>query len=368
MSGNVDAGPGSISDAMPGRGDIEQHIDTLLPRDWQETPFSRPTIDLFRSTVDQIYDPSVPDDHVLDDFAVEAIVIADGSRPVSFIEDGKMLPPMGNGPFIDLMNRQAATIETIGRSVGRVESDVRIAEPWMDGVFYAGSAFVVGPDLAMTNRHVAEIMIRGGKAGSGPFPLNGLWWLNFAGEHGSSVRRRFAVLEVLWAGSDVVGTGSGLDVLDMALLRLGPAEAGDVLPGALALTLDEPGEGQTVGIVGYPGRPRIVVEKPDDQLACAEEAERALLKVFDNRFGFKRAASGEVDAQPGFDGDVRGWTIRHDVSTLGGNSGSPIFDLGPGRPPRVLALHFGGCTRRTNYGTVFDKLADDLRRYGALPG
>lgn len=362
-SGNADAEKSKM-EAMPARELLDGRLTDLLPQQWMRRPEAVPIVDRLQDTLDRLYDPHVPDDQILDGFATEAIVIADGSRPVSFIEGGQMLPPLGDGPFVDLMTGQASSIERVAKSVGRIESDVRIAETWMNGVFYAGSAFMVGGDLAMTNRHVAEIMIRGDKSGPGPFPLNGPWWINFAAEYGSPARRRFAVVEILWAGSDVVGAGADLNVLDMALLRVGGPEDGDTLPAALPLSFDAVAAGQTVGIVGYPGRPRVVVEKPDDRLRCEEETERALLKVFDDRFGSKRAASGEIDALPGFPGDGRGWTVRHDVSTLGGNSGSPLFDLGPGRRPRVLALHFGGCTRNTNYGAVFDKLRQELAKRG----
>lgn len=341
---------------LPKRSDLEKRIGDMLDTVGK---FDRPQVDFLRTrlnhAVEDLFqnpDPLKP----LDDFVVESMVIADGSRPVFFFQDGKLKPGFGTGPFVDRLTQQALMIEQISGSVGRIESDLRIAEEWMGGVFFLGTAFRVGPDLAMTNRHVAQQMIRGSADGSGPFSLNGPWWLNFLGEHGSVARRRFAVTEIAWAPQHPILPQSNLSLLDMALLRIGPAEfGGTALPPQLPVSFDPVFQGQQVGVIGYPGKPRVIVDKPDDALKCDEESERALARVFDGRFGFKRCGAGEIDAQTGFPGDTGNWTVKHDVSTLGGNSGSPVFDL-TSTTPRILALHFGGCTRKENYGAVFESL------------
>jgi hypothetical protein len=53
--------------------------------------------------------------------------------------------------------------------------------------------------------------------------------------------------------------------------------------------------------------------------------------------------------------------MKHDCSTLGGNSGSPVFDL---TDHRVLGLHFGGRYGFGNYAVPLWQLVDDplLRR------
>ena len=54
--------------------------------------------------------------------------------------------------------------------------------------------------------------------------------------------------------------------------------------------------------------------------------------VFDGKFGVKRAAIGEVAA-------VGSDRFFHDCSTLGGNSGSPVFSLTSGA---VVGPHYSG--------------------------
>ena len=53
--------------------------------------------------------------------------------------------------------------------------------------------------------------------------------------------------------------------------------------------------------------------------------------------------------------------VKHDCSTLGGNSGSPVFDL---TDHRVLGLHFGGRYGLGNYAVPLWRMVEDplLRR------
>lgn len=348
----------------------------LPPRDMLESNLSaffsnplHPALKLLQNqtkgVIDSLYDDREPIRK--QSFAIESVIIADGSRPVFFIQDGKIKQGFGNGPFVDRLEQKAPLIEQVARSVGRIESDLRIAEPWMDGVFYMGTAFVVGPNLAITNRHVAQAMINGSIEGAGPFGLNGPWWLNFAGESGDLSKRRVAIVEVLWADTTPVSTDAGLKPFDAALLRLGDPEFESVTtPASLPITSTPPAQGQVVGLVGYPGKPRIITPDEPTKLRCEEESERALIKLFDNRFGAKRCGSGEINALPGFEGDDNDWTIKHDISTLGGNSGSPIFDLSISTEPRVFAAHFGGCSRVENYGALLNRFLGQLQGFGVV--
>ncbi|MGH9248561.1 MAG: trypsin-like serine peptidase, partial [Acidimicrobiales bacterium] len=48
--------------------------------------------------------------------------------------------------------------------------------------------------------------------------------------------------------------------------------------------------------------------------------------------------------------------LRHDCSTLGGNSGSPVFDLAS---HTVVGLHFGGRYGVGNYAVPLWRMVDD---------
>ena len=92
--------------------------------------------------------------------------------------------------------------------------------------------------------------------------------------------------------------------------------------GRPAVTLDGSGiaDGTRVAVIGYPARDD--VRNPIFTAA-----------VFGTRFGVKRAALGEV-----LDGTATP-TLFHDCSTLGGNSGSPVFTLDG---CRVVGIHRSG--------------------------
>ncbi|MFE3993398.1 hypothetical protein ACFXPW_17175 [Streptomyces goshikiensis] len=50
------------------------------------------------------------------------------------------------------------------------------------------------------------------------------------------------------------------------------------------------------------------------------------------------------------------FTVKHDCSTLGGNSGSPVFDLAD---HRVLGLHYGGRYGLGNFAVPLWELRGD---------
>jgi endonuclease G, mitochondrial len=86
-------------------------------------------------------------------FGLEAIVMPQ-NRPVMFIHDGTYDPC--EEPWTHLnANDVRARITPLLASVGRVEL------PNSPNIPYGGTAFVVGPDLLMTNRHVARIFTEG---------------------------------------------------------------------------------------------------------------------------------------------------------------------------------------------------------------
>jgi hypothetical protein len=101
----------------------------------------------------------------------------------------------------------------------------------------------------------------------------------------------------------------------MALLEL-PKE------GRLSLPLEDlhPAEEHRIVVIGY----------------SAKDSSRNPFfsqSIFGGNFGYKRGALGEI-----LDG---GGTpiFYHDCSTLGGNSGSPVFSLATGK---VIGIHSGG--------------------------
>src|SRR5205085_12612298 len=95
----------------------------------------------------------------------------------------------------------------------------------------------------------------------------------------------------------------------------------------------------------YPANPRVGTYTPT-----------LLEQLFQTTFGYKRLAPGRIMRSQA---SVQGWTLAHDATTLGGNSGSVILVVG--REHAAAGLHYGG--RRTepreNWGFVFGRVLEE---------
>lgn len=176
-----------------------------------------------------------------------------------------------------------------------------------------GTAWMIEPEVAVTNRHVVD----------------------YFAEHGARglvFKRLFGRAEDMTARLDFADDATGeanavpvLDVLylsprrrpDIALVRL--ARLAGAPPLALRLMQRPLADKDLLCVVGYP--------EADDR-ANPEDVKR----MFGDVFGHKRLAPGLLK---GADGSL----IRHLCNTLGGNSGSPLLHLESGE---VAGLHFGG--------------------------
>jgi endonuclease G len=207
-------------------------------------------------------------------------------------------------------------VEPSVRSVGRVEF-LNHSMAW------GGTGWVVsaeGPDRVIaTNRHVAKVIARRLADGKGVFlrdPVTGQRYgaeLDFKEEVDSDPGQAtpFAVTEVVYLADD--------SSPDVALLRI----TGAGLPDPLRLSPRDAEVGERVGLIGYPA-----YDPRNDAGAQAQ--------YFKGLFDVKRFAPGFV--MQALDG-VRGSSLRHDCTSLGGNSGSPLISLETGE---VVGLHFAG--------------------------
>ncbi|MFF1494689.1 trypsin-like serine peptidase [Streptomyces sp. NPDC058304] len=256
-------------------------------------------------------------------FGVEAIVLLEG-RPALLIQGQDF--PTQQGDWVVLEGQRAAIRESIAR-VGRVEVTGHASLDWL------GTAFLVGPDVVMTNRHVAVEFATGDGAGW-TFRPGMSARLDLAEELAAvpgDGSLEFAVTEVVGIHPDV----------DMALLRIDTARGGGARATPVAVAADPPAD--------VPGRPVYVIGYP------AEDGRRnepeAMRRIFMDVYNVKRLQPGTTT------GLVPGeLTVKHDCSTLGGNSGSPVFDL---VDHRVLGLHYGGRYGFGNYAVPLWELVDD---------
>jgi serine protease len=240
------------------------------------------------------------------------------------------------------------------RSVGRIDADEA----------HVGTGFVVGPGLVLTNRHVLQ-------AFAAPVPRRNdpsRWVLtsddvtiDFAEEPSpATTASRFKIKSVIGAGSlEIDEDRIYFDRLDAALLEVETSNtSGTLLPPPIELVRDpaKVARRKEVMVVGYPARPATLptTESGDIDMAVATR----LVELFGADYGNKYASPGEIDLTTGgIPGDTPHWTMTHDATTLGGNSGSCV--IGFDEPLAVLGLHFGGSWRRENYAHVVTALARD---------
>jgi endonuclease G len=266
---------------------------------------------------------------------LEAIVEEDG-RPVVFVIDDQfdtLLAPWTQLNADPVRSRINAVIP----SIGRIE-DISGGIPQ-----HIGTGFVVGPNLMMTNRHVAEAFVRGtGRLQNQLSFIPGI-------ESAIDFRRENELdpndLSTSIRLTDVVMVHP---YWDMALFRFDGLSAAN---GGLRLSIRAPEDlvGRNIVVIGFPGR-------GNDRSRKAVQLER---KIYGTVFGVKRLAPGEIEVRErieSFDYVVPAMT--HDSSTLAGNSGSAIVDVETGE---VVGLHFAGVTLKANYSVPLFELARDPR-------
>lgn len=257
---------------------------------------------------------------------IEAIVLP-RERPVVDIVDGTYATPPA--PFEHLGAAAArATVEAAIPSIGRIELPDHPSLP------YGGTGFVVGENLLMTNRHVAELFALGlGREALSfrPGQTAAVDLLRERDRPASSLFRivRVAMIHPYW---------------DMALVV---AEGLDRVP-SLTLAVDAPEDlvEHEIVVIGYPALdPRNNVELQN--------------QIFGAVFNVKRLQPGKLRtrADIGSFGHVVS-AVTHDSSTLGGNSGSALIDVATGR---VVGLHFAGRYLEANFAVPTRELALDRR-------
>ena len=196
-------------------------------------------------------------------------------------------------------------------SIARLE---RIDDPDAGdrGRLAVGTGFLVDEGLLVTAAHVVQALSRG------PMDLEqGQAVADFRAYAGNAGHDR----------CDILGVAAFDANLDLAVLRF-ESSAFDPSVKCPFLSIEPPRLefGTPIGVVGCP-------------LEDALEQETFMRAVFsDYEFGVKRVAVGAVLLHD----ETR---FAHDCSTLGGNSGSPVFDLASGD---VVGIHVRGASLLRN--------------------
>jgi endonuclease G len=226
------------------------------------------------------------------------------------------------------------SIITAIRATGRIELSNNADYDWV------GTGWLVGEDTVVTNRHVArEFAERDGEGfrfRMGTRSRRMTASLDFLEEYENSAELTFPVESILHI--------EGSEGPDIAFLRLSRAAASQ-LAVPIPLSKAQPGGDRFIAVIGYPAR--------DSRIP-----ERDLMEsIFGRIYEKKRLAPGMLI-------DFSSGVLRHDCSTLGGNSGSVLFDYERGE---AVGLHFSGRFLEANYAVPAAAVAGRLARLRSSP-
>jgi serine protease len=292
---------------------------------------------------------------------MEAVILSDGTRPSFLLCNGEVDP---NDPLIRQWSGQLASagalkIGDLARAVGRIQPAGGHAAR------FAGTGTLVDRDkgLVLTNYHVIHAAeSRFGVAmthlDDHHIRVDGVLEIDFLGEHCSLESNRFRIVEV-WLPA---GYGEVFDGYDAAVARIEPLDANASLPGTAATLSRYPayatGAASSLAVIGFPARPSV---KDGEHVNW----DFVIGTLFAHRFGVKRLAPGLFTRRLGSHPSDKppGFAIGHDVTTLGGSSGSLLTAWTDQQKP-CFALHFGGKTESANYALAFAVAADALEKIG----
>ncbi len=264
-----------------------------------------------------------------DQLLIEAIILPE-TRPVIDILDDDYTPPKKGLWSKLLKNRNTRKyLKNAIPSVGRIELPNEFRIP------YGGTGFVVGKNLLMTNRHVAELFASGLGIRGLRFIPGQVAGIDFKEELNSTNDdsiyldvREIVMIHPYW---------------DMAILKTTFLPDG-VMPLNISTTHPDDLLNKEIAVIGYPAFDSRNDGKVQNDL-------------FRGVYDIKRLQPGTITGRriiPSFENWVN--SMKHNASTLGGNSGSAIINLKTGN---VVGLHFAGKYKESNYAVPMYELAKD---------
>ena len=310
-----------------------------------------------RSALSKLESDSLPSLTVGEAAGLEAVILTDGSRPSLLVAEGFVNLA---DPEVDVWQGRLQLMEASLRKVIKAVGGIRVPAS-RDPV---GTAFVIAPGLVLTNRHVLEAIADA---------VGGQWVLrrpndtvvDFIGELGNGGKTSFKVTGVRFAGPDAINGRINFQHLDLAVLIVDP-ESDTGFPEAIKFgrARDVVQPNHNLCAIGFPATTRLFTGD-GDRPSPGTETQKVINEIFDNKFGIKRLAPGEIDLGLGeHPDDVRKWIFTHDASTLRGNSGSCVIDLAVEGTP-AIGIHFGGLARDENYAHAAAALQQQLAEQNA---
>jgi hypothetical protein len=249
---------------------------------------------------------------------LEAIILLQG-RPALLVQKDDYVGDPGV-MWQDKLEKKRAEIKQLFTRVGRIEARGQFMPP------FVGTGFVVAKNVIMTNRHVAVTFVRERNLKFLPGIKPGI---DYKQEHRVDAKDPADIVECIGIHEDY----------DLALLRLSDAAAARD-PLTVAGEKPEFVKDRDVLVIGYPA-----FDSRNDP--------NEMVRIFNNIFNVKRLQPGTLTEVVSVE-ELN--IVGHDASTLGGNSGSGVFDYESGK---VLGLHFGGRYLEGNNAVPLWMLTED---------
>jgi endonuclease G, mitochondrial len=307
--------------------DVERRDDSLR----QELQERRESLSFTRESLREsredelVFEGQRVDRH---EFELETIVLRTGRPVLAIVRDVAQLifTDPESKVWKQRLQQASANLVKAAKAIGRIEIEGH-AFAWL------GTGWLVSPDVIVTNRHVAAEF--GRQSGTSFVFRQGLTGtamtasIDFLEEVGRQESLVFRVERILHI--------EGPDGPDLAFLRVKPV-AGQSLAAPIGLATAAANRNDMVAVIGYPARDSRI---PDQAL---------MEKIFGHVYDKKRLAPGQLTK-------VESESVRHDCSTLGGNSGSVVLSLGSGQ---AVGLHFAGRFLQANFAVPGAVIAERL--------
>lgn len=271
--------------------------------------------------------------HTDEDAATTEAIILEFGRPSLLVKDGTPETPASE-VWRKRLQPHLARVASAIPGVGRIELRRHPDYEWV------GTGWLIEGRYLITNRHVAMVFAekRGGafvfqRSPTGEFIEARI---DFREEYERPTSFEVNIEKIV----SIAPMGNLFP--DMAVLRVMPHAD---LPTSVTLADRDPAIGDLIGVIGYPARD-------------SRNGDLAMQRIFNDIFDVKRFAPGYVTV-------IDSRQLQHDSSTLGGNSGSPLFDLSSGR---VVGLHFGGRFKEANYAVPVSVIKQTLVGVSVMGG
>ena len=278
-------------------------------------------------------EPEAPDDEDFDQFVAETIVRE--GRPALLVQRDAIAfsgtdADNTSKPIIDRLKAATGIVEQLLPMVGRID-----VANYPGNMPFLGTGWLVEPGIVVTNRHVADLMVRGDGQQfvfrPGRFGEQLQVSMDYRREHAVAETAVAQIKRVIWIEPDskkadiaFLEVGAANDMIQRGHFDLAPHDAVDTDP---------------VVVIGYPARaPAHIIPN-----------QTWMDRIYAGTYDIKRVAPGQMGLIS------RGWAT-HDCTTLGGNSGSVVVSMNTGK---AVALHFAGLYMVENYAVP----ASTIRRY-----